>query len=84
MSVLPIQGKSLIYGSKDAGATVHKDDPIFNDLMEEAGKKLNLASHLCGTDPDNLKELRSPCDIEGHRGSDGMAIEKGDRKGRGM
>jgi hypothetical protein len=76
MSVLPIKGKSLIYGSKDAGATVFNTDPKFNLMMDEAGKKLNLASHLCGTDPNNLKELRSPCDIEGHLGSDGMLMKE--------
>ena len=71
MSVLPIKGKSLIYGSKDAGATVYASNEQFNQLMAQAGKKLNLAPHLCGTDPENLKELWGACDIEGHLGTDG-------------
>jgi hypothetical protein len=71
MSVLPIRGDSLIYGSKDAGRTVHNKDKKFGELMVEAGKRLNLSPHLCGTDPTNLVELSSACDIEGHLGTDG-------------
>ena len=74
MSVLPIKGKSLIYGSKDAGATVFNSDSKFNALMENAGKRLNLAPHLCGMDKDDLKELWSACDIEGHLGLDGLML----------
>ena len=74
MSVLPVQGDSLIYGSKDAGMTVKKSDPVFNGLMKEAGERLNLAPHLCGMDPEELKELWSACDIEGHLGVDGLSL----------
>jgi hypothetical protein len=73
MSYLPIEGEnSLIYGSKDAGVTVYSTEPAFNKLMESAGRQLNLCRHLCGTDPNNLKELWCACDIEGHRGKDGL------------
>ena len=71
MCLLPIRGDSLIYGSKDAGNTVHNRDPAFAKLMADAGKRLNLCPHLCGTDPSRLVELWSACDIEGHLGVDG-------------
>ena len=73
MSLLPIQGDSLIYGSKDAGLTVHASDPEFNGLMKKAGQELNLAPHLCGSQTDDLKELWGACDIEGHYGTDGLS-----------
>ena len=72
MSLLPLKGESLIYGSKDAGLTVYASNPEFNGLMKKAGQKLNLAPHLCGSELDDLKELWGACDIEGHRGLDGF------------
>ena len=52
---------------------MHASNEKFNELMATAGKRLNLAPHLCGTDPDNeLKELWGACDIEGHMGTDGV------------
>ena len=72
MSHLPLKNESLIYGSKDAGLTVRASDPEFNGLMKKAGEKLNLAPHLCGSTPDDLKELWGACDVEGHCGLDGL------------
>ena len=74
MSVLPLRGMSLIYGSKDAGNTVYATDSDFNAIMEKAGRSLNLINHQCGLEPNKLKELWAACDIEGHLGSDGTKI----------
>jgi hypothetical protein len=42
-SILPISGHStLVYGSDDAGMTVHADDPNVNKLMGRVMKALNL------------------------------------------
>ena len=38
--------------------------------MQDAAKRMNLASHLCGTGFAK-KILHSAADIEGHRGRDG-------------
>ena len=65
MSLLPISGQeTLVYGSSDGGRTVMASDPYFNQLMERAGKLLNLKPHLCGK--DNPKVLSMPVDVEGH------------------
>ena len=41
-SLLPIGSGSLVYGSCDGGITVLAEDTMFNDLMKEAAKKLNI------------------------------------------
>jgi hypothetical protein len=65
MSLLPISGNdTLIYGSSDGGRTVQDSDPHFNQLMERAGKLLNLRPHLCGR--EDPKMLAMPIDVEGH------------------
>ena len=70
VSILPLNSSSLIYGSSDAGNTVHTDDPAFNALMEQIGGRLNLKGHLVGPE-SSPSEVFGPCDIEGHKGSDG-------------
>ena len=42
VSVLPIDGNSLVYGSADGGRTVRKENYAINKLMKDAGKLLNL------------------------------------------
>ena len=65
-SLLPIGANTLVYGSNDAGRTVHADDLRMTQLMKEAGMWLNLKPHLvAGT------SLYGPADIEGHVGKDG-------------
>src|SRR5690349_20535631 len=71
MSILPIEKKkTLIYGSSDAGKTVHASDPYFNKMMSQAATKLNLKGHLCGKEKESMKFLHGPTDIEGHLGTD--------------
>jgi hypothetical protein len=65
MSLLPISGHdTLVYGSSDGGKTVMASYPDFNQLMERAGKLLNLKPHLCGREDPKL--LVMPVDVEGH------------------
>ncbi|MDP2439660.1 MAG: hypothetical protein Q8P67_28255, partial [archaeon] len=73
MSLLPIGSDTLIYGTADAGHTVLASDPFFNRAMADAGKKLNLAPHLCGSAQLDGKPvtLFSAADVEGHCGRDG-------------
>lgn len=42
VSVLPISGSSLVYGSADGGRNVLKENDQINSLMKEAGRQLNL------------------------------------------
>jgi hypothetical protein len=83
ISILPIQEKSLVYGSSDGGATCFCEEPV-SAWMREAGEKLHLAPHtVCGNtiygyDSHFLKTqfhtnvgLFRPGDFEVHRGMDG-------------
>ena len=69
-SVLPIGADTLVYGSADAGKTVHCNATV-DVVMRQAGQMLNLAPHVVGRTPDVQQELTGPCDIEVHRGKDG-------------
>ena len=62
----------LVYGSHDGGATVHKSNPAFSEIMEQAGKLLNLREHICGVGGGKKKveKLWVAADIEGHVGVD--------------
>jgi hypothetical protein len=68
VSILPISGSSIRYGSSDVGRTVHNAIPELNEAMKEAGRILNLKGHLVG---DDQVEIFGPADIEGHQGTDG-------------
>eukprot|EP01091_Cochliopodium_minus_P007159 TRINITY_DN17083_c0_g1_i1.p1 TRINITY_DN17083_c0_g1~~TRINITY_DN17083_c0_g1_i1.p1 ORF type:complete len:687 (-),score=160.04 TRINITY_DN17083_c0_g1_i1:2014-4074(-) len=65
-SLLPLSGKSLVYGSADGGKTVHKSDIEMNKVMEITAKYFNLKEHTVSG-----KKIMMPADIEGHRGTDG-------------
>lgn len=69
-SCLPLGSDTLAYGSGDGGRTVHKDDPVLNELMEEAAKRINIKGHMTGQRGREVL-LHAPTDIEGHRGKDG-------------
>ena len=70
VSVLPISGETLVYGSSDAGKVVCTSLDVMNDVMRQCGKVLNLKGHLAGIGKDK-KFIYGPCDLEGHLGSDG-------------
>jgi hypothetical protein len=68
VSLLPISKATLRYGSDSGGRVAKALDPALNALMRRAGEKLNLSSHVVGS---NKTEVYGPGDIEGHRGTDG-------------
>ncbi len=51
-----------MYGSADAGKTVHNQRADFNDVMKRAAEVLNLKSHLVGRVGETV-ELHSAVDI---------------------
>lgn len=65
-SLLPIDKTTLVYGSCDAGQTVHNDDPALDRALLELAAELKLKPHLCRD-----KTLVFGTDVEGHRGRDG-------------
>ncbi|EFA85283.1 Histidine kinase A [Heterostelium album PN500] len=69
MSLLPITGETIVYGSSDGGITVHSDNELFNQKMKKSASILNIKGHVVGRDTPKL--LHSCGDIEGHIGSDG-------------
>lgn len=68
LSILPIGGDSLCYGSPNAGRNVFNGNPEVNRMMEEAGAQLYLKKHLVSS----TVELNSPGDLEVHKGRDGL------------
>eukprot|EP01103_Thecamoeba_quadrilineata_P014362 TRINITY_DN4268_c0_g1_i1.p1 TRINITY_DN4268_c0_g1~~TRINITY_DN4268_c0_g1_i1.p1 ORF type:complete len:1004 (+),score=207.99 TRINITY_DN4268_c0_g1_i1:8-3019(+) len=65
MSVLPISGKTLIYGTSDGGTTVHNENRHLDFLMHITAKRLNIKPHRVGNLESN-KMLYSAADLEGH------------------
>jgi hypothetical protein len=68
MSILPIGGATLCYGSPNAGKSVFHDNDDVNQKMEEAGRLLMLKKHFVSP----TVELPSPGDLEVHLGPDGL------------
>jgi hypothetical protein len=61
ITLLPINSQTLLYGSSDAGLTIHTEDARLNALMAQLGSKLNLMGReVQGT------QVFTPMDIEGH------------------
>jgi hypothetical protein len=75
MSVLPIGGETLRYGSADAGRTVHNGeaDPEIASAAAELGATLNLRKHLAGVNASTAKDVWFGVDVEIHRGRDDRA-----------
>jgi Clustered mitochondria len=69
MSVLPVSRDTLIYGTADAGRTVHNDSAEFASLMARAANRLNIGKHYCGAGRQR-QLLHSAADVEGHLGTD--------------
>ena len=75
LSMLPIGGNvngknSLVYGSDDAGRSVHFDDDTIYEKMKATALALNLKGHYLVADTSRL--MYGPGDIEGHLGTDGL------------
>jgi hypothetical protein len=69
-SLLPIAKDTLVYGTSNAGRVFVNSCPELYDAATEASRRLNLKPHLIGT-PEKMWPIHSPCDLEGHLGSDG-------------
>lgn len=71
-SLVPIGKETLQYGSCNGGKEVLAVNPELNQLMQMAGKKLCLATHLVKNFADQTTvEICGPGDIEAHKGTDG-------------
>lgn len=68
-AILPIDNSTIVYGSSDAGYTVHCSNSEVNEMVDILGDKLNLKKHLAGC-KSSAKELVMPGDIEVHKGKD--------------
>eukprot|EP01132_Coremiostelium_polycephalum_P008397 gene8397-10313_t len=68
ISTLPVNKKTIVYGSCDGGNSVHNSDPIVNKEMERMAGLLNLRGHTVGKEK---RFLYGPGDIEVHKGTDG-------------
>jgi tetratricopeptide (TPR) repeat protein len=74
MSILPISSLTLRYGSENAGTdcNVKNSDTTLSVLLNEMGQALGLDLHRVYTDRGTKEvELRTPVDLEGHKGFDG-------------
>lgn len=73
VAILPIDDKTLVYGSDDCGGTVHAKDIECNELMRQLGINLNVAEHQvkCRKPPHSIVTVAGPADLEVHRGRDG-------------
>lgn len=68
LSLLPINGATLVYGSDNAGHTVSSEDEAGN--MRRAGEALKLKEHDAGQREGFTAMIPFPADIEGHIGTD--------------
>lgn len=67
VSTLPINANTIVYGSADAGKTVHNHDEKIANVMQDFGHDLNLREHMVFNTP-----ITGPGDLEVHHGSDGF------------
>ncbi|KAL6067106.1 Clu domain-containing protein [Balamuthia mandrillaris] len=72
-TALPINNKTICYGSDNGGVIVYDTDEKMRELMMQAAEKLKLKEHVVAEGISNHpKRIFGPCDIEGHKGLDGL------------
>ena len=69
VSILPIHKQTLVYGSSDAGRTVHSSCDELNLELEKAANILNIKPHVSGINRNETNWLYSATDVEGHIGT---------------
>lgn len=69
MSTLPITRDTIVYGSCDAGRTIHTDNTHINEKIKEIAGRLHLKEHKVGPKLAH-KTISTPVDLEAHRGID--------------
>lgn len=71
-AALPINKLTIVYGSDNGGRHVHDSNSEMQSIMRQAASMLNLKEHIVARNlTTRPKSLFGPCDIEGHRGTDG-------------
>ncbi len=71
-SLVPIKGNAtIVHGTADAGKTIHSSNGSVQEMMQIAGKKLNLKPHLVGSKRKPTL-LCTTADLEIHAGIDGQ------------
>jgi hypothetical protein len=65
LPLLPIDKNTIVYGSADAGVTVHNSEQLVSEYMKKAGEEMHLAGHKVGS-----CVLYSAGDVEVHRSKD--------------
>lgn len=70
LTMLPISKGSLIYGSDNAGKSVHLEDEKIYEKMKKTARRLNLKGHFLTANTEKM--IWGPGDIEGHIGKDGL------------
>ena len=71
ISLLPINRKTVVYGSCDYGHTVFPGDPKLLRELRRAAKRQNIKEHIAGLRKQQSGLLYGPIDTEGHLASDG-------------
>jgi hypothetical protein len=70
-SILPIDRSTLVYGSSDAGKTVHDGSAEVRSKLREVAEVLNLKPHQIVDGSGTETTLYGPADLECHLGKDG-------------
>lgn len=68
-ALAPINSKTLVYGSDDAGISVFNSSPIIEDMARQLAEHRNLAKHkvkCTGTQPPSEVPMWIAGDCEGH------------------
>ena len=68
-TVVPINQKTLVYGSSNGGDTVVNEDSNVHRIVCRSFKEIGLVAHLSGI--TNRQTICGPADMEVHRGNDG-------------
>lgn len=61
LSLLPIHGGTLVYGTADGGRTMHNTDGRLSQQMMVAGAKLNLKPHVAGLSSEGCEKCLCFC-----------------------
>ena len=73
MCLLPVSGsKTLVYGSGDAGRTIHAGENVkgLPEIMRDVGRELNIKEHRVKQGNGVIKSIHTAVDVEVHQGMD--------------
>ena len=73
-SWLPIDSKTIVYGTPDGGVNIFSSNESFNAKMKAVGEQINIKAHyVWNKDRSSRTLLYGPADLEGHIGNDNRA-----------